>query len=182
MLENQKPLETRRLRRHQRPVPEHDLRTLRVHGDVAPRRHRDGGSGGVPLADQQPHVVLLLVVETYGGGPARPLPVGALARLPREHAVLEVEGGVGVVLRGARARFQEALLEVVAEEGVEDRVHGGVRVREAAGYQVDGHDEPGGVLLGGQLRELGNPVGEPAADVDGDDGQHQVGYLVKRRD
>lgn len=102
--------------------------------------------------------------------------------LPREDAVLHVEGGVDVLPCGARARLDEALLEVVREEGVEDRVHGGVGVGEAGGEEVDGDDDGGLADVGGCADEghLGYPVGEPAEDIDGDDGEDQLRYLSVR--
>lgn len=49
---------------------------------------------------------------------------------PGEDAVLHVEFPVDVLPRGAGAGLQEALLEVVTQEGVKDRVHCGVGVAE----------------------------------------------------
>lgn len=75
----------------------------------------------------------------YGGGPSCPAAAAAAAALraapvpARKRAVLLVQTGVDVLARGARARLQEALLEVVAEERVQDRVHGAVAVAQASG-------------------------------------------------
>lgn len=71
----------------------------------------------------------------YGGGTARLCALRAAAVLARERAVLLVQARVHVLARGARARLQEALFEVVAEERVQDRVHRAVAIAQAAGQQ-----------------------------------------------
>ena len=92
-----------------------------------------------------------------------------------EGEVSPVEGRLAPPPEVAETGGAETFLEVVRQEGVEDRVDGRVCVLEAAG----GEDEQqGGVRQtlgrgGEEEEELQSPVGEPAEDVDGDDGQHQ---------
>lgn len=68
--------------------------------------------------------------------------------------------GVDFLPRSARARLQETLLEIVTEEGVQNGVHGGVRVAEDANQEEDGDDEVGLTFIGGSVdkRNLGDPV------------------------
>lgn len=72
--------------------------------------------------------------------------------------------------------FREPALEVVAEEGVEDRIEGRVCVGERGG-DVDEEPEVGRVMrvVGGQVADdhLVDPVGHPADDVNEDDRDHQ---------
>jgi len=100
----------------------------------------------------------------------------------REHTILEVQRGIDVPAGGARARLQEALLEVVREEGVEDGVHRRVGVAEAAGQQENGDGDLGLALVRRREdeRHLRDPVGQPAEHVDRDHGQHQFGHLAMR--
>jgi hypothetical protein len=60
-----------------------------------------------------------------------------------EHAVLHVQCGIYILSRCTSTRFQEALLEVVTQEGVQDRVHGRVGVAKEAGEQEDGEADDG---------------------------------------
>ena len=61
----------------------------------------------------------------------------------REHAVLHVQCCIHVFACRACAGLQEALLEVVAQKCVENRVHGGVGVAEEPGEQEDGEADDG---------------------------------------
>lgn len=119
----------------------------------------------------------------YGGGPSgATAALRAAAVLARERAVLLVQARVHVLARGARARLQEALLEVVAEERVQDGVHGAVAVAKAAGQQEYGDDDLGLALLGRReyQRHLRDPVRQPAQHVHRDHRQHQLGHLPVR--
>lgn len=81
--------------------------------------------------------------------------------------------------RRASERFSERLLEVVAQECVQDRVHGRVGVRQTLGQQHHGEGDGGlaGVRGHEGQPELGAPVREPAQDVDSYHAQYQVGNL-----
>lgn len=120
----------------------------------------------------------------YGGGPAGAAAAAlrAAAVPARERAVLLVQARVHVLARGARARLQEALLEVVAEERVQDGVHGAVAVAKAAGQQEYGDDDLRLALLGRReyQRHLRDPVRQPAQHVHRDHRQHQFGHLPMR--
>ena len=69
-----------------------------------------------------------------------------------KHAVLAVQLIVHVDVRSACERLLEALLEVLAKKGVQDRVYRTVRIRKAAGQQHHGHGERELVLRCGRRR------------------------------
>jgi len=120
----------------------------------------------------------------YGGGPSCPAAAAfrAAAVPARERAVLLVQARVHVLARSARARLEEALLEVVAEERVQDRVHGAVAVAQATGQQEYRDDDLGLALFGRReyQRHLRDPVRQPAQHVHSDHRQHQFGNLPVR--
>jgi len=120
----------------------------------------------------------------YGGGPPGPAAAALrTAAVPaRERAVLLVQARVHVLAGRARARLEEALLEVVAEERVQDRVHGAVAVAQAAGQQEYRDDDLGLALFGRReyQRHLRDPVRQPAQHVHRDHRQHQLGHLPVR--
>jgi len=93
-----------------------------------------------------------------------------------------MQRGVHVLAGGAGARLQEALLEVVAQEGVEDRIHRAVAVAEEAGQQEAGDGDVALALFRWRIdqRHLGDPVGQPAEHVHGDHCEHQLGHLAMR--
>lgn len=119
----------------------------------------------------------------YGGGPSGPAAALGTAPVPaRKRAVLLVQTGVHVLAGSARARLQEALLEVVAEERVQDRVHGAVAVAQAPGQQEYRDHDLGLTLFGRReyQRHLRDPVRQPAQHVHRDHRQHQLGDLPVR--
>lgn len=80
-----------------------------------------------------------------------------------------MQGRVHVLARGAGARLQEALLEVVAEKRVQYRVHRAVAVAEEASQQEAGDGDLALALLRRRVdqRHLGEPIGQPAQHVHG---------------
>lgn len=123
------------------------------------------------------------LMAQYGGGPAGP--AAALRAAPvsaRERAVLLVQARVHVFAGGARARLQEALLEVVTEERVQDRVHGAVAVAQATGQQEYRDDDLRLALFGRRKYQchLRDPVRQPAQHVHRYYRQHQLGHLSVR--
>lgn len=174
---------------------------LHVVVERRPRRHRERG-GRVLLADQlgaadqqarlaaAAGLVVLAAARTaahglaqYGGGPAGSAAAFRTAAvLARERAVLLVQARVHVLAGRARARLQEALFEVVAEERVQDRVHGAVAVAQASDQQ-EYRDHDLRLALHGRReyqRYLGDPVRQPAQHVHRDHRQHQLGHLPVR--
>jgi len=135
---------------------------LAADGDVRSRRHGHRGGGG--LADEQPSLgVLVLELQPGLTGHDHPIgldPVGVGLVPSREYAVLDVQRGVHVLAGSAGARLQEALLKVVAQEGVEDRIHRAVAVTEEAGQQEAGDGDVTLALLRWRIdqRHLGDPV------------------------
>lgn len=149
---------------------------------------------GSPVADRRP---LLLRLHRRDRRRLLHLPIARGSRLQRvrlpsfrlptrpalglrKEAVLDVQLGVHLSSRRASERFRKRLLEVVTEEGVQDRVHCRVGVRQTLGQQHHGEGEGGlaGVRGHEGQPELGAPVREPAQDVHGDHAEDQVGDLA----
>lgn len=101
-------------------------------------------------------------------------PVAAAFPEAREKVavLLHLQLGVDVVALGAGARLQEALFEVVAEEGVQHGIHGRIGVAQAADQDENGDFQAAGAA-GRRIDEghLRRPVREPAENVDGDNGE-----------
>ncbi|KAI8041127.1 hypothetical protein M5D96_005379 [Drosophila gunungcola] len=124
---------------------------------------------------------------TFSATPQQSLRLPALAELGKK-TVLQLELGIHILARRTGAGLHEALLEVVAEEGVQNGVHGRVRVAEAVEDQDEGQrsgeaqDEgveyEGGVsvrVLGVGPLDVAGHVAVARLDSAGeeDDGQHQ---------
>jgi len=89
---------------------------------------------------------------TFSDGPEESLRLPALAELGEE-TVLQLQLGIHVLARRTGAGLHEALLEVVAEEGVQDGVHGRVGVAEAAAGQEHGQLQAGRTALRGRANQ-----------------------------
>ena len=90
--------------------------------------------------------------------------------------MIGVQRAVHLRVRGALERLDEALAEVVAEEGVQQRVEHAVGVAHHRDHleQLDAPPRHGARVGEGE-RHLEDPVRQPADDVDGDDREHHLG-------
>ena len=93
-----------------------------------------------------------------------------------EDAVVCVQRPVHLRLGGALERLDEALAEVVAEEGVQQRVQHAVGVAHDRDHLVQlyapaRHD----AVVGEREHDLEDPIWQPADDVDNDDGENHLG-------
>lgn len=104
----------------------------------------------VSLADQRSSFALVIAGDcTLASHPlssqreSEPLSSRLAVVATREDAVLNMQSGIDFLARGTGARLEEALLEVVAQEGIQDWVHGRVRVTEEASEQEDAETDHG---------------------------------------
>lgn len=88
--------------------------------------------------------------------------------------------GINFLLIHTRKRLEEALPEVLAEEGIQYGIHRRIGIDQGAQQQENEYLEAGQVPLSRvrvDERQLGHPMGQPAADIDRNDGQDQPGDL-----
>lgn len=145
-------------------------------GVIGSRCESDGGVSGLFVAQQEPTLALLKSLVRLrlarGHVPSGWSALGGFAALT--DAVLVVECSIDVLTGDAGAGLGETLLKVVAEEGVQNGVHRAVRIAEKASKEEDGHV---GLLalvrLGIDERHLGEPIGQPAEDINGDDRENK---------
>lgn len=76
--------------------------------------------------------------------------------LLRKNGILAVQLIVNVDVCSARERLLEALLKVLAEKSIKNRIHCTVRIRKAAGQQHHGNGERELILRRGRRRLEGD--------------------------
>lgn len=90
-----------------------------------------------------------------------------------------MESSVHLLSGRTSAGFQEALLEVIRQECVQNRIHGGVGVGERSSNEE--YDYSDGALALSRWcedeRNLRDPIRKPAEDIHGDHRQDKLGHF-----
>lgn len=78
-----------------------------------------------------------------------------------ENAVFKVQSGIYIFASSTGACLEETLFEIITEEGVQNRIHGRIRVTKTSGDEEYDNRQPGLALFGWCEYEghLGHPVG-----------------------